>query len=137
MLGLLHTFDLCFKIDNEGRLRTKLYNKRDDVNFHLPAAPVYGVYISKLIRYSSWLSWGNHFESSTVATMTWLTVTEYLCHKWPSEPQSGHIIIYVLSPVCTHVDQELPTLLEYMNSPPVVSGVRVTRYLVFCVLIWR
>jgi hypothetical protein len=23
------------------------------------------------------------FESVTVATMTWLAVTEYLCHKWP------------------------------------------------------
>ena len=24
-----------------------------------------------------------HFESFTVTTMTWLTVVEYLCHKWP------------------------------------------------------
>ena len=29
------------------------------------------------------LSWSHHFESFTVATMTWLTVMEYLCHKWP------------------------------------------------------
>jgi hypothetical protein len=49
-------------IDNEGRLRTKLYDKRDDfnspiVNFPFmrstfPAAPSYGVYISQMIRYS-------------------------------------------------------------------------------------
>ena len=54
--------DLHLDIDSEGRLRTKLYDKRDDFNFlivnfsficcNIPAAPVYGVYISKLIRYS-------------------------------------------------------------------------------------
>jgi hypothetical protein len=26
--------------------------------------------------------WSHHVESFTVAIMTWLTVTEYLCHKW-------------------------------------------------------
>jgi hypothetical protein len=55
-------FDLHLEIDSEGMLRTKLYDKRDDfnvliVNFpficiNIPAAPAYGVYISKLIRYS-------------------------------------------------------------------------------------
>jgi hypothetical protein len=54
--------DLHLAIDSEGRLRTKLYDKRDNfncpiVNFpficsNIPAAPVYGVYISQLIRYS-------------------------------------------------------------------------------------
>ena len=79
--------------------------KWDDYNFpilnfsllcsNIPAAPVYGVYISQLIRYSRacgsliegccwqgsyctkgshWLSWSHHFESCTVTTMTWLTV---------------------------------------------------------------
>ena len=48
--------DLNLEIDSEGRLRTKLYDKRDDFNFpivnfpficsNFPAAPVYGVYIS-------------------------------------------------------------------------------------------
>ena len=42
---------------SEGRLRTKLYEKRDDFNFpficsNIPAAPAYSVYISQLIRYS-------------------------------------------------------------------------------------
>jgi hypothetical protein len=27
--------------------------------------------------------WSHHFQSFTVATMTWLTVAEYLCYKWP------------------------------------------------------
>ena len=50
------------KQDNECRVRTKLYDKRDDFNFpivnfaficsNIPAAPIYGVYISQLIRYS-------------------------------------------------------------------------------------
>ena len=52
--------DLHLEIDSEGRLRTKLYDKNDDFNFHvvnftlicsnIPAAPAYGVYISQLIR---------------------------------------------------------------------------------------
>jgi hypothetical protein len=49
--------DLHLEIDSEGRLRTKLYDKRDDFNFpiicrNIPTAPAYGVYISQLIRYS-------------------------------------------------------------------------------------
>jgi len=54
--------DLLLEIDSEGRLRTKLYDKRDDFNFpmlnfsficsNIPAAPAYGVYISQLIQYS-------------------------------------------------------------------------------------
>ena len=54
--------DLHLEIDSEGRLRTQLYDKRDDfniliVNFpficsNIPAAPAYEVYISQLIRYS-------------------------------------------------------------------------------------
>jgi hypothetical protein len=55
--------ELHLVIDSEGRLRTKLYDKRDDFNFHIvncpfictcsniPAAPAYGVYISQMIRY--------------------------------------------------------------------------------------
>ena len=54
--------DLHLQIDSEGRLKTKLYDKRDDFNFpivnfpficsNIPAAPAYRVYISQLIRYS-------------------------------------------------------------------------------------
>jgi hypothetical protein len=29
----------------------------------------------------AWLSWGHHFENSTVATMTWLTAMEYLIEE--------------------------------------------------------
>ena len=54
--------DLYLEIDISGRLRSKLYDKRDDFSFpivnfpflcsNIPAAPAYGVYISQLIRYS-------------------------------------------------------------------------------------
>ena len=63
MISLLYTVTYTsILIDSEGRLRTKLYDKRDDfnspiVNFpfiysNIPAAPAYGVYIYQLIRYS-------------------------------------------------------------------------------------
>ena len=54
--------DLFLCIDNEGRLNSKLYDKRDDFDFpivnfpflssNIPASPAYGVYISQLIRYA-------------------------------------------------------------------------------------
>ena len=53
---------LHLEIDSEGRLRMKFYDKRDDFNFlivnfpficsNIPAAPVYGLYLSQMIRYS-------------------------------------------------------------------------------------
>ena len=53
--------DLHIEIDIEDRLRTKLYEKRDDFNFlimnipficsNIPTASPYGVYIAQLIRY--------------------------------------------------------------------------------------
>ena len=54
--------DLHLEIDSDGRLRTKLYDKRNFnfpiVNFpfiyicsNIPTAPAYGVYTSQLIRY--------------------------------------------------------------------------------------
>ena len=99
--------DLHLDMDNEGRLRTKLYDKGDDFKYPIvtfpficsnnPASPAYGVHISQFIRYSRdfgsyngfinresyfWLSWSHHLESFTVAAMTLLTVSGYLCHKW-------------------------------------------------------
>ena len=55
-------FDLHLEIDTRGRSNTKLYDKRDDLDFpivnfpflsgNIPEALAYGVYISQLIRYS-------------------------------------------------------------------------------------
>ena len=51
--------DIFLKTDNKGSLSTKLYDKRDDLNFpitnfpficgNIPALPAYGVYISQHI----------------------------------------------------------------------------------------
>ena len=53
---------LLFIINTNKKLSTKLYDKRDDFNFHIvnfpfmsgniPSGPSYGVYISQLIRYA-------------------------------------------------------------------------------------
>jgi hypothetical protein len=54
--------DVMLKLDTNGKLRTQLYDKRDDFNFsivnipflcsNIPISPAYGVYISQLIRYA-------------------------------------------------------------------------------------
>ena len=54
--------DHFLEMTSDGRLNTKIYDKRDDFNFHIvnflflcsniPATPAYGVYVSQLIRYS-------------------------------------------------------------------------------------
>ena len=86
-------------------------------------------------------------RSFTVATMTWLTAMEYLRHKWPricstclkhlfrSFPRSWLITGFVtrLTRRVPLAEQELPTLPEHLSSPPVFSGVRVTRSLVLYV----
>ena len=61
--------DLTFIIDSGGKLSTRLYDKRDDFDFHIvnfpflsrniPSCPSYGVYISQLIRYARCCS---HYE---------------------------------------------------------------------------
>ena len=54
--------DLLLSIGRDDQLHTSLYDKRDDVNFHIknipflssniPSSPAYGVFISQLIRYA-------------------------------------------------------------------------------------
>ena len=54
--------DLLLSIGRDGQLRTSLYDKRDDFNFHItnfqflssniPSSPAYGVFISQLLRYA-------------------------------------------------------------------------------------
>ena len=61
--------DLTFIIDSGGKLSTRLYDKRNDFDFHIvnfpylssniPSGPSYGVYISELIRYARCCS---HYE---------------------------------------------------------------------------
>ena len=64
--------DLTFIIDSGGKLSTRLYDKRDDFDFHIvnfpflssniPSGPSYGVYISQLIRYAQCCSHYDDFR---------------------------------------------------------------------------
>ena len=79
--------------------------------------------------------------------MTWLTIMEYRCHKRPRICSTCRKYLPVFSlwwlvtgfltrltrRVPLLVEQELPTLPKHLSSPPVFSGVRVTRSLVLCV----
>ena len=66
---LAHFLDLAFIIDSGGKLSTRLYDKRDNFDFHIvnfpflfsniPSGPSYGVCISQLIRYARCCS---HFD---------------------------------------------------------------------------
>jgi hypothetical protein len=51
----------------------------DLFNWNLSSLPFFGgVRVAR-----SWLSWSHQFQCFTVATMTCVTVMEYLCHRWP------------------------------------------------------
>ena len=76
--------------------------------------------------------------------MTWITVTEYLCHKWPQICSTCRKQFHVLSLIITYhrvcnwsnttvllVEKELCTLLEHLRLAPVFSEIRVPRYLYF------
>ena len=171
--------DLHLEIDSEGRLRTKHYDKRDDFNFpmlnfpfiwsNIPAASAYGVYISRLIRYSrADGSYQDFLDRGLLLTRKlliqgfllvklksslqkfyrrhhdWLTVVEYLCHKWSRICSICRKQFPVLSSIMTGfvtrltrqvslMQEELLTLPEHLSSPPGFSGVRVTRSIVLCV----
>ena len=67
--------------------------------------------------------WSHHFESFMLATMTWLTIMEYLCNKWPRicSTCSKHfsVLIHDITGFVTRltrqvalVDKELLTLPE-------------------------
>ena len=68
---LANYLDLTFSIESSNRLYTKLYDKCDDFDFYIvnfpflssniPSSPSYGVYISKLIRYSRCCSYYDDF----------------------------------------------------------------------------
>ena len=76
----------------------------------------------------------------------WLTVLEYLCHKWPLICSTCRNHFPVLSSfmtyfrVCNWINTTGTTsgagtayLPEHLSSPPVFSGVRVSWSLVLCV----
>ena len=64
--------DLTFTIEKDGKLSTKLYEKRDNFDFNIvnfsflssniPSGPSYGIYISQLIRYARFCPYCYHFR---------------------------------------------------------------------------
>jgi hypothetical protein len=81
--------DLHLEIDGEGRLRTKLYDKRDDFNFPILNFPFICSNIPAV--------------NFTVAPMTCSTVMEYLCHKWPRICSTCRKYFPILSSFTTYV----------------------------------
>jgi hypothetical protein len=89
----------------------------------------------------------HHCESFTVATVNWLTVMEYLRHKWPRICSVGVITIRSCLrswPVLEQrwhtkgaSNQEVLIVPEHLSSPVVFSGTRVTRFVVFSVVFCR
>jgi len=65
---------------------------------------------------SCWQSWIHHFESFMIATMIWLTATEYVCYRWPG-----------ICSICPPEQQELQTFHERMSSLPVFSAINYSR----------
>jgi hypothetical protein len=79
-----------------------------------------------------------------IATMTWLTVTEYLCHKWPRKCSVCHNHIcshsWLITRFVTRVTRRVPHVLQELLThefTPVVSEVHVGQSLVFCVVYCR
>ena len=115
-----------------------MFDKRDYLNFpivifpsicsNIPAAPAYGIYVSQLIRYSRACgshskflasgflldisSWSHLFKSFMVVTMTWL-------QNMSVTNDNGYVPFIVVI---------------IISSSPACSGVRVARFLVFCVM---
>ena len=98
----------------------------------IPAALVYGVYISQLIGYSRTSGSDDDFVIECYC-MTWLIVTKYLYHKGPgyipfvvitmrSFPQSWFFngVVTRLTRRAIHAEQELLTLPEHLSPPPVL-----------------
>ena len=86
----------------------------------------------------------------SLSTLGWLTVMEYLCHKWPRICSTCRKHFSVLCLFMTYhrgcnysntMDatsrQEMLIPSEQMSSPPVFSGVRVILYLVLCAMLYR
>ena len=134
-------------------------------------SPVYGVYLSQLVRYFSvrgsyhdvldrellltetllsqmWLvvKLKSSLGKFTIATRSWLTVLEYLCHKWPricpvccnyNTVLSSFVTCHQVCSMLSHVEQTLLTRLEHMSSSPIFNVVPVVQSMGFCVLFCR
>ena len=89
-----------------------------------------------------------YFESFTIAIMTWLTVTENMCHKWQRICSTWRKYFPVISSFMTYhrVFSKSSTTgttngTSYTSRAaevtPIFSGIRAARFLVFCVVSCR
>jgi len=88
---------LHLEIDNEGRLKTKHYDKRDDFSFsivnfpfissNIPASPAYGIYISQLICYSRACAQYSDFLDRVQLLIQWLLKQGYVAPRLKSSLQ--------------------------------------------------
>ena len=125
-------FDVNLEIDNEGRLKKKRYEKRDDLNFpcicrNIPVASAYELYISQLIQYSrACCSYQDFLDIWLLPTLKLLSQGfllvklksslrklcarhhaignryEHLCHKWPR--------------ICIICRKQFPVLSSFMTN---------------------
>ena len=89
--------DLLLSIQSDGQLRTSLYDKRDDFNFHIsnfpflssniPSSPAYGVFISQLIRYARACSSYECFILRAVRLSSKLLRQGYVMERLKSSPR--------------------------------------------------
>ena len=92
------------------------------------------------------LIWSHHFESFTVATVTWSTVTEYLCPQMTSNICSfycnlSHSLFVIYFRFCNTTDVTIGSGTVYPSGAPEftpdVRGFRAAQSLVFCVVFCR
>ena len=85
---LADSLDFTFIIDKGGKLSTRLYDKRDDFDFHIvnfpflssniPSDPSYGVYIPQLIRYARCCSHNDDFRYHHKCLVDRLLLQDYI-----------------------------------------------------------
>ena len=111
--------DLHLEIDSEGRLRAKLYDKRDDFNFlivnfpficsNIPAAPAYGVYISQMIRYSRACgSYQDFLDRGLLLTKKLLVITSKFYGRHHHLVDCYRISVSQMTTDMFHLSQTLP-----------------------------
>jgi hypothetical protein len=128
--------DLHLEIDIAGRLRTKLYNKREDFNFpivnfpficsNIPEAPGYGEYISQLIRYSIACGTYEDFLDRRLLLTRKLLNQGFLLIKLKLSLRQfygrHHDLVGRYGISVSLVEQELLTIPEHLCLPPVFCG---------------
>jgi hypothetical protein len=91
-----------------------------------------------------------HLESCTVATMTWITVTQCQCHKWSRTCSvcrnhkpilSSFMTYHLVCKMSNTTDVTCGAGTSYTSGTPGLApgfnGIRVGRLLVFCVMYCR